>query len=301
MIQSTPEQRKLRVLITVKTYPIPSSKYDELVCTAGVTETGDFVRLYPINFRDLPDDKQFTKYQWIEVKASKHTGRDKRPESYRPDSESIEICGDPIKTKPGNWRDRSRYVLKNKAKSIEYLRERQKSDKTSLGIFKPKNISDLVIKPDSSRWNPKFIAELEQQRIWEDRTVSRKPPRKVPFKFIYKFHNYAFPLSCRNVCGGFRYQRSPLGAGQVVVGATCGRKRFISSDCLGGRFGIMSAVEIVREAWGRCSMLFISDRHCPCTRTLKHPGSYTRVSSRGYSSVGRAPESHSGGQRFDSA
>ena len=33
--------QKLKILITVKTYPIPSSKYDELVCTAGVKETGD--------------------------------------------------------------------------------------------------------------------------------------------------------------------------------------------------------------------------------------------------------------------
>lgn len=40
---------KLKVLITVKTYPIPSKRYDELVCTAGVTERGDFIRLYPIN------------------------------------------------------------------------------------------------------------------------------------------------------------------------------------------------------------------------------------------------------------
>jgi len=31
-------QEKQKVLITVKTYPIPSNKYDELVCTAGVTE-----------------------------------------------------------------------------------------------------------------------------------------------------------------------------------------------------------------------------------------------------------------------
>ena len=43
-------EERLKVLITVKTYPIPSKKYDELVCTAGVTESGDFVRLYPINF-----------------------------------------------------------------------------------------------------------------------------------------------------------------------------------------------------------------------------------------------------------
>ena len=58
--------QKLKVLITVKTYPIPSPKYDELVCTAGVTESGDFIRLYPINFRDLPYSKQYRKYQWIE-------------------------------------------------------------------------------------------------------------------------------------------------------------------------------------------------------------------------------------------
>ena len=64
--------KRLRVLITVKTYPIPSAKYDELVCTAGVREDGSFVRLYPINFRDLDYSKQYRKYQWIEVAAEKH-------------------------------------------------------------------------------------------------------------------------------------------------------------------------------------------------------------------------------------
>lgn len=76
-------KQKLKVLITVKTYPIPSAKYDELVCTAGVTESGDFVRLYPVNFRDLPFSQQYKKYQWIEVMAEKHRGRDVRKESFR--------------------------------------------------------------------------------------------------------------------------------------------------------------------------------------------------------------------------
>ena len=98
MMARTAAKQKLRVLITVKTYPIPSSKYDELVCTAGVKETGDFVRLYPINFRDLPFSKQYRKYQWIEIIASKHEGRDARKESYRPDSDSIQILGEPIKS-----------------------------------------------------------------------------------------------------------------------------------------------------------------------------------------------------------
>ena len=88
----------LKVLITVKTYPIPSAKYDELVCTAGVSETGDFVRLYPVNFRDLPYSQQYTKYQWIQVSAQRHSGRDTRKESYRPDCETLKKLGEPIPT-----------------------------------------------------------------------------------------------------------------------------------------------------------------------------------------------------------
>ena len=70
---------------------------------------------------------------------------------------------------------------------MEDLWERRKSEHTSLGIFKPKNILNLVIQPDSPDWKPEFLASLRQQRIWEDRTNSLKPPRKVPFKFMYKF------------------------------------------------------------------------------------------------------------------
>lgn len=111
MTATTDAKQKLRVLITVKTYPIPSAKYDELVCTAGVTETGDFIRLYPVNFRDLPFSQQYKKYQWIEVFAQKHKGRDVRKESYRPDCDSIKILGEPIPSNPWNWAKRARYAL----------------------------------------------------------------------------------------------------------------------------------------------------------------------------------------------
>ena len=180
-------KQKLKVLITVKTYPIPSVKYDELVCTAGVTENGDFVRLYPINFRDLEFSKQYKKYQWIEIMAEKHQGRDVRKESYRPDSESIKIIGEPIKSNPGNWRERARYALLKKARSMEDLYERQETDRTSLGIFKPKKVHDLVISEDDPNWKPAFLDALRQARLWETRKKSKEPPRKVPFKFHYKF------------------------------------------------------------------------------------------------------------------
>ena len=86
-------KEQLKVLITVKTYPIPSAKYGELVCTAGVTEEGDFVRLYPVNSRDQPYGKQYRKYQWVEIDAERHRGRDSRKESYRPDCDTLVILG----------------------------------------------------------------------------------------------------------------------------------------------------------------------------------------------------------------
>lgn len=177
---------RVKVLITVKTYPIPSAKYDELVCTAGVREDGSFIRLYPINFRDLDYARRYRKYQWIEADVAKHVGRDVRKESYRPKAETIRLCGEPIGT-GHNWAERARYVLQHRADSLEHLWAQQEDDKTSLGIFRPKRILDLVVSPDDAEWKPGFLAQLDQARIWEDRIASKTPPRKLPFKFQYRF------------------------------------------------------------------------------------------------------------------
>ena len=178
----------MRLLITVKTYPIPSAKYDELVCTAGVQEDGTFVRLYPINFRDLPYSQQYKKYQWIEAEVQKHSGRDIRKESYRPNCDTIRLIGEPIPTgKHGDWSKRAKCALAKGSASMEHLYAQQQADRTSLGIFRPKTIQELVFAPDEADWKPAFKAALAQARLWENRTASREPPRKVPFKFQYRF------------------------------------------------------------------------------------------------------------------
>ena len=161
-MMSPGRREKLKVLITVKTYPIPSKKYDELVCTAGVTEMGKFIRLYPINFRDLPYTKQYRKYQWIEVLVEKHQGHDVRKESYRPLSDTIRTLGEPIPSTRDNWSERASYVVRGKARSMEDLYDQQVKDSTSLGIFKPKKVNDLVISPDDSEWPMKFLHALQQ-------------------------------------------------------------------------------------------------------------------------------------------
>src|ERR1700689_2757074 len=89
-----------KILITVMTYPHPSRGYQELVCTAGLTESLEWVRLYPIDYRYRPRGQQFHKYQWIEVQLDpRGKGNDTRKESRRPDLDSIRILGEPISTK----------------------------------------------------------------------------------------------------------------------------------------------------------------------------------------------------------
>ena len=39
---------KQKVLIAVTTYPMPSRSHDELVCTAGLLENGQWIRIYPV-------------------------------------------------------------------------------------------------------------------------------------------------------------------------------------------------------------------------------------------------------------
>jgi len=74
---------KQKILITVMTYPHPSEGYQELVCTAGINEAKEWVRLYPVDYRYRPRGQQFRKYQWIEVELDRHD-KDNRPESWRP-------------------------------------------------------------------------------------------------------------------------------------------------------------------------------------------------------------------------
>lgn len=173
---------KKRVLITVKTYPLPSEKYLELVCTAGMLEDGSFIRLYPIDYRYRPIWQWYKKYQWIEVEVEKHD-KDSRKESYRPNLESIKLLGSPLDKKKG-WAARRAIVLKNPPSSMEALRERQKVDMTSLGLVKPKEVLDVIIEPDAEEWKPEWQADIAQLRLFGPQ---RKSLEKIPYKFRYRF------------------------------------------------------------------------------------------------------------------
>ena len=135
-----------RVLITVKTYPTLSGKYDELVCTAGFREDGTWVRIYPIPFRQRPYHEQYQKYQWIELELEKNPS-DFRLESYRPKSLDAPIqVIDEIRPDGDAWHERRKIVLNKVYDNLEELitEAKDKTIGTSLCVFKPSRVLDFV-------------------------------------------------------------------------------------------------------------------------------------------------------------
>ena len=170
---------KVKILVTVKTYPLPSKEYQELVCTAGFKENGDWIRLYPVPFRHLPHEQQYKKYTWVEAEVIKQE-RDPRVESYRP-------CGvikllNSVDTS-NNWQERKKIVLKNVFYSLEVLKQESKKG-VSLGVLKPKEIQDFVVESAAEEWKDKWQSLYKQERLFGDK---QKPLDKIPYKFSYKF------------------------------------------------------------------------------------------------------------------
>ena len=92
------------------------------VVTAGLTKDGEWVRLYPIDYRYLDSSKQFRKYQWIEVELGpRNNEKDKRLESRRPKIESISLFGEPISTK-NNWSERKHVTTQRNGKKHKKAR-----------------------------------------------------------------------------------------------------------------------------------------------------------------------------------
>jgi len=121
-----------KVLLTVKAYPLPSRSYGELVCTAGVDEDGNWVRIYPVPLAFL-NSEEFKKYTWIEIDLIKREkGKDFRPESHSPanlDLSDIEVVG--VLGTGHEWAERRKYCLREVYTSLRKLWEDAKPAVTS--------------------------------------------------------------------------------------------------------------------------------------------------------------------------
>ena len=180
-----PDWIKERVLITVRTYPTPSSKSVEASCTAGVTDSGEWIRLFPVPYRLMAEALRFKKWHWISVDTLK-APNDTRQESFKINQDSI-VGGAQVGPKD-SWRQRRKIMEPLRRSSMcRIKKERDERSAPTLGFFKPFEIKRLVIDPaDQVDWTAE-----ERAILLQGGDLFQKAPEqlleKIPFEFRYDF------------------------------------------------------------------------------------------------------------------
>lgn len=186
------KRRRERILILAKTYPSPSSKYSETSCVAGITESGQMRRLFPVPFRLIERGQQFKKWQWIETLVEKAPA-DHRRESHRIYIDTIN-CQETIETK-GNWNARLPWIDKIPSFSnFDDLEASRLAHGTTLALLRPKLLVELLISDaDSPDWTDEEKAILLKDEMQgnlfteEEARQHVRELRKVPFDFHYRY------------------------------------------------------------------------------------------------------------------
>jgi hypothetical protein len=179
-----------RVLITVKAYPNPSKKYGETMCCAGIDmDTLQWIRLYPIPFRDLDESKQFKKYTVIETRCRKAQD-DHRIESYKIDCDSIRLLSYFDTQKDKKWNARKKIVLPTVVSSFCKILTEVESGK-SLGTFKPSDVTFQWKKAQHDDENSREAC-YAQLSFWNK---TKKAIEQIPFDFYYGFKCFG-ELNC---------------------------------------------------------------------------------------------------------
>ncbi|MDT4763236.1 hypothetical protein [Sphaerochaeta sp. PS] len=185
---------KKKILITVLTYPTPSHKYIETVCTAGITEEGEWIRIYPIKLRLL--NEKIQKYHWYVFDIEpRPRNKDNRKESY--------FCISPPPGSIGNigtensWAERRRLCLKNVFYNYQKLMEASDpkgKDFISLATFKPKELIDFIAEPKDVKKDELLKEEIlqnlrNQGELMERQDIPQywKMSQSIPYTFYYEF------------------------------------------------------------------------------------------------------------------
>lgn len=178
------EWQTIDVLVTVKAYPSVSTTYGEAVCIAGVRTDNrhrEWARLFPVKFRDLPAERRFAKYQFVRVRACKHS-TDTRSETWRPDLDSIE---------PGEVIDAKRYWTQRSAildpligpSMCELIRGRQGGGGSSLGLVRPREILGIRVTPATS-WSAGQQGTVGQGNLLTSKTDLVKPAHAFAYRYL---------------------------------------------------------------------------------------------------------------------
>ncbi len=179
-----PLEETKRALIVARTYPVPVPQSVESSCTAAITETGEWLRLFPVPWRLLPSDQRFRKYQWIEARVTKATD-DARLESFKLTADGIRVLSEPLPSK-NYWQAKKDIVFPLRAHSLcSLVKMRDEQQHPTLGMFRPGMIKRLRIAPLAPEWSRGELELLSQTHLFIESPSVRL--EKIPFRFYYEF------------------------------------------------------------------------------------------------------------------
>lgn len=198
--------RRVKIMMVVKTYPTPSARYGELVCTAGINiDTGGWMRIYPFPFRTAPKNQRFKKYDILELSVSKTSGEDKRPDSYRlMDIDSMRTV-DHIGTDDGTWARRMQYLMPTAVDSLDAFKQRMLPTDgvdwgQSIGLVRCRRASaQLLVNTRRPEWTAEELSKLMRARhrleqslfATSEATAFFSDLKRIPYEFRLSFEDHA--------------------------------------------------------------------------------------------------------------
>lgn len=167
---------KERLLVLAKAAPEISSKYEHLICVAGITDKGQWRRIYPIPWNTFwkNSGKNFKKKTWIEYELVEDAPSDHRPESRKIRFETITPMGE------ASFAEIER-LLKERVTCIEEL-ERRGPKEQSLGAVEPKI---LDFEPTTNQHYEDLITKSTQTTLLGEKAVRLDIPR-YKYRYIFK-------------------------------------------------------------------------------------------------------------------
>jgi hypothetical protein len=175
------------LLILTKTYPNPSAKHRETTCVAALNSRGEMRRLYPVPFRFLEGEHQFQKWEWIRASLIRPR-QDKRPESYRIDTDSITRTRKRIGTERA-WQERREWIEPHIVEGFASLEERRQAMGNTLGFIRATRLLGLVIRPEKNPdWTEEDKVKLLREGLFDSEAARKRALlKKLPFTFYYEY------------------------------------------------------------------------------------------------------------------
>ena len=188
-------EETLQVVVLVKAAPVVTSALEETNCIAAVRVDGgrhEWVRLYPIPFRDLADDSKFKKYQYVTLKVRRPKA-DRRPESWCPIEGSI-VPGEIMGTKQG-WARRRQLISElgetTTCRLIENNRNGSGAGVPSLAVVRPVAPPKLEIsqrdEEQLKKWRQRRDAKGSLLSLFEDSGTKKPEFEVIPWRFRYSY------------------------------------------------------------------------------------------------------------------